>query len=303
MSRAKHWCFTLNNHGEEDILRLRKLFDHGEHAGPRYLIFQQEKGEQGTPHLQGYISFNSQLRLSAVKKVVGNRAHLSVAKGSPNQNRTYCSKDESRIQETSCEEFGEIPESNQGKRSELEDFKEAVQSGLKRSAALEEYSDVMAKYPRFAREYMDKHKELAPVTNHELRPWQTGLAEKLKQQPGDREIIFVVDTKGNAGKTWFAKNWCQTHINSQFMEPGKKADMAFTICEETECLFVNVTRQQVDHLQYSFLEACKDGLVFSPKYESGMKYLKPMHVVVMMNQDPDMTLLSDDRYDIIDIKN
>ncbi len=85
------------------------------------------------------------------------------------------------------------------------------------------------------------------------------------------------------------------------MEPGKKADMAYALSTDVRILFVNVTRQQVEHIQYSFLESVKDGLVFSPKYESGMKYLKPMHVVVLMNQLPDMTLLSDDRYVIVDL--
>jgi hypothetical protein len=303
MSRAKNWTITINNHGEEDFIRLRKLFDdHGEASGARYLIFQQEVGEQGTPHIQGFISFKSQLRLAAVKKMVGDRAHLEVARGSPLKNREYCSKSKSAVEGT-MEEFGELP-GPERKRTDLDEFKEAVRGGLKRSEALELHSEVMAKYPRFAREYMDLYKAVDPVEEHALRPWQSHLEERLNTPPGDREIIFVVDKPGNAGKSWFAKRWCQQHPGtSQYMEPGKKADMAYNLSEETTHLFLNVTRQQVEHLQYSFLEACKDSLVFSPKYESGMKYLKKMHVVVMMNQEPDMAMLSEDRYYIVDVSN
>lgn len=297
---AKNYCFTWNNYNEDNLRILRSLYDN-EDAPIRYLIFQQEAGEKGTPHLQGYVAFSKKLTLSKVKKV-GFECHLSVAKGSPAQNKVYCSKVDSRLPDTETEEFGEIPPQS-GSRSDLDAFKEAARGGAKRSCILEEHSEIVAKYPRFVKEYMQLHRQVNPVPNHDLRFWQSLLKERLEKPPGDREIIFVYDPKGNAGKTWFAKHWCSTHEFAQFMEPGKKADMAFNISEETTCLFVNVTRQQVDHLQYSFLEACKDGLVFSPKYESGMKYLKPMHVVCMMNQEPNYELLSSDRYDVINLKN
>jgi len=85
------------------------------------------------------------------------------------------------------------------------------------------------------------------------------------------------------------------------MESGKKADMAFVIRTDIRYLFLNCTREQVDFLNYSFLESVKDGLVFSPKYESRVCYLQKTHVVVMMNTRPDMNKLSLDRYVIIDI--
>ncbi len=52
ISPAKHWVFTLNNHRVEDIEWLKNhssIFTD--------LIFQVEKGECGTPHLQGYFAF------------------------------------------------------------------------------------------------------------------------------------------------------------------------------------------------------------------------------------------------------
>ena len=107
--------------------------------------------------------------------------------------------------------------------------------------------------------------------------------------------------EANKGKTWFCKKYCTTHADAQYMEPAKKADMAYALRTDARVLMVNVTRQQVEHLQYSFYESVKDQLVFSPKYDSHTKTLPLMHVVIMMNQDPDMTKLSDDRYDIRDI--
>ncbi len=100
-------------------------------------------------------------------------------------------------------------------------------------------------------------------------------------------ILFINSTDvsiyGNKGKTWFCKWYIMTHGEAQYLEPGKKADMAHALQEDQRILFVNVTRQQVDHLQYSFYESVKDGLVFSSKYESNLKRLPKMHVVIMMN--------------------
>jgi hypothetical protein len=52
-------------------------------------------------------------------------------------------------------------------------------------------------------------------------------------------------------------------------------------------------------MNYSFLEAVKDGVVQSPKYESRVRYFNKVHVVVLMNQMPEMSELSEDRYDIV----
>ena len=58
----------------------------------KYLIYGKEVGANLTPHLQGFIVFPLQMTLSAaIKKLQG--CHVEVAKGSVEQNITYCSKD------------------------------------------------------------------------------------------------------------------------------------------------------------------------------------------------------------------
>ena len=61
MSIGKYWMFTINNPTEEDNPKLWQFVE--------YMIFQVEKGEEGTVHLQGYVCFKKQMRLSACKKV------------------------------------------------------------------------------------------------------------------------------------------------------------------------------------------------------------------------------------------
>ncbi len=56
-----------------------------------YLVYGREVGDEGTPHLQGYVQFLRKLRLSGVRRLHA-KAHWEVAKGSAKQNLEYCSK-------------------------------------------------------------------------------------------------------------------------------------------------------------------------------------------------------------------
>lgn len=294
---AKNWCFTLNNFDDGEIQTLRDVA-----PSVRYLIFQQEIGKEGTKHLQGYISLHKKQRLSGLKKLVGDRAHLEMARGTPKQNRDYCTKKESAV-ENSMEEFGEIPNPS-GHRSDLENFKQAVAEGnCDRKRLREEHSEIYAKYPRFCESFILDNVALPPVEEHEMTQWQRDLKLDLFEDPNDREVVFVVDKQGGKGKTWFAKKYCSENDNAQYMEPAKKADMAYILQENIRVLFINLTRSQVEKSEYlySFLESVKDGMVFSLKYEFCVKYIGKCYVVVMMNIQPNLILLFSDWYKIINI--
>lgn len=46
--QSKYWCFTINNWTPDDVPEFKNM---------EYLVFGREKGEDGTPHLQGkYLS-------------------------------------------------------------------------------------------------------------------------------------------------------------------------------------------------------------------------------------------------------
>ena len=305
MSRARNWCFTLNNPTNDEILKLEQLYDdHGEAAGLRFLIFQQETGEEGTPHIQGYICLKKTKRLKQLKALVGDRAHLAVARGTPKQNIDYCSKTETAVEGT-LRRYGESPP-QKGQRSDLDAFKEAVLGGERDIKQLRlDHSEVFMNSTRFALDFIHDNAPEIEVEDHPWRPWQLEVIEYLRQPANDREILFVVDPKGGKGKTWFAKKFSQQNPDdSQYMEPGKKADMAYMLNPNIKCLFLNISRsfdEDARKYLYSFLESVKDGMVFSPKYESRMKLLGKVHVVVMMNEMPDKTKLSNDRYVILNI--
>jgi len=59
-----------------------------------------------------------------------------------------------------------------------------------------------------------------------------------------------------------------------------------------------VTREDIDH---ETIEKGKDGKVFNSKYEGKLvRYARP-HVLCFSNQPPDLTMLSADRYNVIQL--
>lgn len=89
--RVRNWTFTLNNYTPEEIKDL---------AQQECYLFQEETGENGTPHLQGMLCFPNPMSLSSMKKVNG-RAHWE-----PCRNKIasiqYCSKEKTRTGKIYC---------------------------------------------------------------------------------------------------------------------------------------------------------------------------------------------------------
>lgn len=293
MSQGYRWCFTLNNYVEAELVALRESLSS---AQVRFAIFGKEVGETGTPHLQGYVSFAKKKRFAAAKAFLNVRAHVEVAKGDEDSNVVYCSKSD-----PNPELFGKRSQS--GKRNDLDLFKEDVKSGIvDMNVLMESHSEVCARYPRFVRDYVRMQLPKPEFPVHPLRQWQQDLNGMLNHEPDDRKVIFVVDYDGNQGKSWFAKYYMSLHDNAFLMRPGKHADMAYILPDVVRVLFIDATRKQLEFFPYTFLEECKDGLVFSSKYESVIKKYNKMHVVCLMNQDPDPTALSADRYHVIKLE-
>ncbi|GAC77812.1 replication protein, partial [uncultured marine virus] len=96
--RSREYVWTLPNYTPGDIAKIAEFS--AEYC--TYNCFQPELAPTtGTPHLQGYLCLTTPRTLQGVKQTVFNtpslqRVHLEIARGSKDQCRDYCCKDETR---------------------------------------------------------------------------------------------------------------------------------------------------------------------------------------------------------------
>lgn len=88
ISPARHWCFTFNNYTETDLCSIVPIL---KNVSKKY-IFQEETGEQGTRHLQGYVEFKNKVR---PKGLLPDAVHWEKTRNIK-QSIDYCQKQESR---------------------------------------------------------------------------------------------------------------------------------------------------------------------------------------------------------------
>ena len=131
-----------------------------------------------------------------------------------------------------------------------------------------------------------------------LRPWQVTCMEMLEAQ-SPRAILFVVDPVGNNGKTWLAK-YIRANLESIYISTTSMSDVFFAYANQSVVMF-DLTRQLQETINYGTLESLKNGIAFSRKYECRERLFDPAKVVVFMNQPPNMTALSADRYQVLEI--
>lgn len=149
MARNRAWCFTLNNPTDAD----RVVWDED---NMKYLVYQLEQGTAETEHYQGYVYWNNMKSLRQLQRWLP-RAHFEVAKGSPEQNKHYCTKPVAGCTCQHCTnadsldgpwEHGVCPE--KGKRNDLDTVAQLVKD--------EGYDAVLREHPGMIIRY---HKGLA----------------------------------------------------------------------------------------------------------------------------------------------
>lgn len=121
-SKPRRFVFTINNYGDDDLARVRRI-------ECQYIVYSLETGSSGTPHIQGYIIYPTPRTRQQVSRNFP-RAYIDIARGTTQQNINYVSK--GGIQEIFERgvpiEVEETP-SQQGKRTDIEKIKEAVEQG------------------------------------------------------------------------------------------------------------------------------------------------------------------------------
>lgn len=133
------WCFTVNNPTDVDRGILTA-------ANARYIIWGEETGESGTPHLQGYLELNKPQRLSGMKKLHAT-AHWEQRQGTRDEARAYCMKD------GVYEEYGDWQAGGQGTRNDLEGLMQMIRENKPTLEIMEAAPACVSKHMRFVDRY------------------------------------------------------------------------------------------------------------------------------------------------------
>lgn len=302
-AQYRNFCFTAWPSSERTVDALRMRMQDGSYRlvqRLKYCVFQQETAPStGRLHVQGYFEAKPAVTLHMIKEVFGGDCHVENKRGTRNQARAYCMKDDTRVPGTEPYEFGQFVET-QGKRNDLEAAITTLREhGL--DAARSEHPAVWVKYSRGLRE-LARHEEGAARDEHfEPRPWQATVVAALEGQPDDRTIFWVTDGTGGAGKSRLARFLVANH--GGLCLSGRLADMAHILggalesASKPRIAIFDVSRAAAENVQhlYSFAEMVKNGLVVSTKYDSRQLVFEPLHCIFFSNSSWDRTKFSHDR--------
>lgn len=320
-ARTQHVCFTANNYTDTGAALLASVTTDSRvtrETKLAYLVFQKEVGESGTPHLQGYIQMERKVDIVAVTKflqeILGTQVRTFEAMGSSDQARDYCTKEDSRVENTTFVEIGELiqiaAKRGQGQRTDLDEVRLAIESGMSQQDLESKYFREYAMYSRFLLQYKLSFEQRSIVNELKdstasvpLRSWQQECLNIVQTPPGDRKVRWFWENVGNVGKSWMAR-YLSLHHKATILRSMKKADMLHaltkTISDSTVVVF-DLTRSTEDgavKVVYEVIEQLLDRVISSGKYDSLTMYLQKVHVLVFANFEPDRASMSLDRWDV-----
>lgn len=211
---SKAWCFTLNNPTSNSTPE--EWTD-----SVAYCVWQLEKGESGTPHLQGYLQLKKKGRLSFLKKL-SSSAHWEMRKFSHQDCVNYCTKesDEKSTRLDGPWTYG-VPTKGQGQRNDLLALKEAADQGqTERAIAMNpETFPAWAKYYRALGRYQllsgQKRRTWATKTVVYWGPSGTGKSSRALIE-GGADAYWLPKPHNNGGVWWDGYDGQETVVIDEF---------------------------------------------------------------------------------------
>lgn len=141
-----------------------------------------------------------------------------------------------------------------------------------------------------------------PMEGLEWYIWQEEIHKELMKKANCRDIWWLWEPKGCAGKTSYCKHMVLEH--KALYVNGKANDVKCAIVrykEEHERypkIILWGMPRAARNIDYSAVEEIKDGMFFSGKYESGQCVTNYPHIVIFANREPDLEEMSLDKWKI-----
>lgn len=307
----------------------------------KFLIYQSEIcSTTGRLHLQMYMEFTKVVRFTYIQKVLDCKVHCENAFSTQMYNAYYCSKrftyneDQMIRYKSFGDDYKDLPDFVWGRFHDEDEVRDYIQSLTEKKsvpkkktqgarndlvkltefiANYSSYSDCLQAATADIRPSLVKYKQYV-IDMIASRPrekcdwwfptyrcWQSDLLKILSVPADDRTIVFIVDPVGGNGKSQIFE-YIYRNFNA-FYAMGREDNISRQYNLETVIL-CDSSRDHNNAVNYTSLEALKNGILVSSKYEPITK-IRPRgsnaHIIVNMNEYPDRSKLSYDRYVVYDI--
>lgn len=312
-AKLRRHAFTYFNYTVEDVERLKNL--NAEQCD--YIVCGFEVcPETNNKHLQGYIEFggvtsgSTCIKILQGVKTTGKIIKPCTIRGSGavksrEPNITYCKKAESKDPAHAEEPWFEVVHRAKKQGSRFDLLVDALKDNATYGTALETDAEITIKHNGGVDKVIKylENENTAAVMKERFQTWipykwQQSLIEELSTPcRNDRKIIWYVDPIGNRGKTKVC-DYLHFMLDAELLENGKTSDLAAAWLQKGICLF-DLSRSTQEVTNYGAIESIKNKRMFSPKYNSCTKWAtQDIHVVIFANWEPDLSKLSEDRWDI-----
>lgn len=157
--RVRNWCFTWNNPSlaPDELLQCLPTWPH-----LRYIVWQEERGENGTRHYQGYSEWLKAMTVAGLSKLMPG-SHWEPRRGTQKQAKDYCTKFDTRV--AGPWEYGEPASITQGNRSDLVEVAETLRTTKSLAETAMAHPATFIKYSNGLNRY--KSLLCKPVRNNE----------------------------------------------------------------------------------------------------------------------------------------
>ena len=287
------------------------------------LIVSHEKHKDDGDHLHIYMNFKERFRTKAQNIfdfIADKHPNIQSAK-SPIKVIKYVCKDGDYINYNInvLDYMKEIDEHKiRQSKGQFYELSQAIKDGIKNSNLSlkdlnENYGELFIKYGDHIKKYISfcenlnnvedtdrYYKELFEnITFNPLQQYILDLVDSPKID--NRTINWIYDPIGNNGKSTIA-NYLEMYKGAYIITGGKHADI-YRHFNNNKVVIYDLPRDYIDTNEsiYSTMETFKNGYCLDTKYEGQKKRFIPPHIVVFSNSKPNLSKLSLDRWNVIDM--
>lgn len=151
-------------------------------------------------------------------------------------------------------------------------------------------------------EYEQQKEEESEIELDEpSKPFHREILRLLETKADKRSIWWYWKNEGKQRKTTFAKYICVKYKRALYVN-GKERDILHGVAEtKPKIVIIDIQRDQ-KIIPYSAMEAVKNGIFYTGKYESKQVIMNCPHIIVFANREPDYGKLSEDRWIVREIE-